>query len=1219
MKTRQSLQLSNPILLFVLLATFMLAASILTGERSGAARAARDLQSAGIQKVILEKGSPAANLPGVTLWHDYGSFALYRVEGTGLDSLAAASPGGILATSAELDPILLDAHSFNPLVDKVDLPPELNLVEPSGLGLQLVQFVGPIKAEWLESIQAAGGIPVHYIANNAYLIWADSGSRSQMSAMAAQGDFLQYSAAYQPHYKLGPALREKTESGKDPGEVVTVVVQMYRHADRAASEGTIERLSLGQLTPWYDVMEFQNAVFELRIGDLSTIARLPDVTSLALRPERELFDEVQGQILAGDFAPGNAGPSAPGYLAWLAGLGFSQDPAEYPIVDVTDDGIGNGTVNSGDSTLHVAGSLSNPTRLAYIHNCTAEANGGGPGGHGHINASIVGGYDTRTGAAFNDADGFNLGLGINPYGRVAGTRVFGGPFDLSACGNSDTGLIQATYNSGARISSNSWGCGESECASLYDASSQAYDAGTRDAVVGQAGNQQLTFVFAAGNDGPDLGTVGTPGNAKNVITVGASENDRPTWTDGCLVSPSGANNAMDIIGFSSRGPVPGSRVKPEVVAPGTHIQGTASTNAGYSGASVCDQYQPDDQEVFAASSGTSHSTPAVAGVVSLYYHWLENNYSLPAPSPAMLKAYLIAHPTYLTGVSANDTLPSNKQGFGMPNLGLAFDDASRYLLDQTVTFNNSGETWTLNGGVVDPAEPVRIVLAYTDQAGAIGTSPQVNDLNLSVQVGGGTYLGNRFTGAWSTAGGAPDSKNNYEAIFLPAGTSGNLDITVTAFNIAGNGVPNSGDGTDQDFALVCYNCAEEPGFSLSVTPGSQSICTLDESQAVYQVSIESILGYNSAVTLNASGQPAGSSTTFIPNPVIPAGNSELTLAGIGAGLSGSYTLAIEGESSDQTRSASASLILAGAQPGKPALQSPANGAQDQSLSPAFSWTAGSQAAGYEIQIATDSQFANIVDSSTGIPGTSYVPPAGLQSGKTYYWRVRATNACGGGAYSSVFNFTTESLPGDCPVGTIPSVLYQTDFEANSAGWSHSGTGDTWELSNARSHSGTKAFFATDVASVSDQYLVSPQVTLPAGQASLSLQYWNYQEIEANSFGSLCYDGAILEISKDGGANWFQMDEQNLLTDPYHALVAGSFGNPLAGREAWCGDPQDWINSIVALDDYAGQAVRFRFRLGTDQITSREGWYVDDVVVQSCQNEGLDHYFLPVVGRADPPE
>jgi len=166
-----------------------------------------------------------------------------------------------------------------------------------------------------------------------------------MSAMAAQGDFLQYSASYQPHYKLGPALREKTESGKDPGEVVTVVVQMYRHADRAASEGTIERLSLGQLTPWYDVMEFQNAVFELRIGDLSTIARLPDVTSLALRPERELFDEVQGQILAGDFAPGNAGPSAPGYLAWLAGLGFSQDPAEYPIVDVTDDGIGNGTVN----------------------------------------------------------------------------------------------------------------------------------------------------------------------------------------------------------------------------------------------------------------------------------------------------------------------------------------------------------------------------------------------------------------------------------------------------------------------------------------------------------------------------------------------------------------------------------------------------------------------------------------------------------------------------------------------------------------------------------------------------------------------------------------------------------------------------------------------------------------------------------------------------------
>ncbi|HEX9616990.1 MAG TPA: S8 family serine peptidase, partial [Anaerolineales bacterium] len=878
-----------------------------------------------------------------------------------------------------------------------------------------------------------------------------------------------------------------------------------------------------------------------------------------------------------------------------------------------------GAVNSGDSTLHVAGSLSNPTRLAYIQNCTAEANGGGPGGHGHINASIAGGYDSRTGAAYNDADGFNLGLGINPYGRLAGTRVFGETYNISACGNSDTGVIQASYNAGARISSNSWGCSTAECVGMYDASSQAYDVGTRDAVLGQAGNQQLAFVFAAGNTGPNSATIGSPGNAKNVITVGASENDRPTWTDGCLIGPSGANNAMDIIGFSSRGPASGGRVKPEVVAPGTHVQGTASTSTGYTGVSVCDKYHPLNQTVFAASSGTSHSTPAVAGVASLYYHWLAKNYGLAAPSPAILKAYLIAHPTYLTGASANDTLPSNKQGFGMPNLGIAFDGAPRYLLDQTVAFNNSGETWTLNGGVGDATKPVRIVLAYTDQAGAVGTSPQVNDLNLSVQIGGQTYLGNRFSGAWSITGGTPDSKNNYEAIFLPAGTTGEIAITVTAFNVAGNGVPNSGDGTDQDFALVCYNCAELPAFTLSVMPGSQSICTVSETQAVYQVSVGSILGYNSAVTLSATGQPGGSSVSFGSNPVTPAGSSTLTVGNIGADLSGSHVLAVKGESVDSTRTASAVLDLNGSSPGKPVLQNPANGSEDQPVLPAFSWTAASQAASYEIQIATDSQFTNIVDSSAGIAGASYVPPADLQSGRKYYWRVRAKNACGEGAFSVVFSFTIEALPGDCPVGDEPSVLYQTDFEAGPAGWSHSGTGDTWALSSARPHSGTSAFFGKDVSTVSDQYLVSPQMSLPVNQAPLSLQFWNYQAIERNSLGSLCFDGAILEISTDGGSSWWQMAADNLLIDPYHAPVSGTFGNPLAGKDAWCGDPQDWINSVVALDDYAGQAVRFRFRLATDNSTAREGWYIDDVVVQSCQAVGVDsfYFFLPLVGRANP--
>ena len=79
-----------------------------------------------------------------------------------------------------------------------------------------------------------------------------------------------------------------------------------------------------------------------------------------------MLDEVQDQIMAGNFNADQSGPSGPGYLPWLDGYGFSTNPADYPIVDVTDGGIGNGTVNSGDPTLHQLGNLANPSRLAFL-------------------------------------------------------------------------------------------------------------------------------------------------------------------------------------------------------------------------------------------------------------------------------------------------------------------------------------------------------------------------------------------------------------------------------------------------------------------------------------------------------------------------------------------------------------------------------------------------------------------------------------------------------------------------------------------------------------------------------------------------------------------------------------------------------------------------------------------------------------------------------------
>ena len=72
----------------------------------------------------------------------------------------------------------------------------------------------------------------------------------------------------------------------------------------------------------------------------------------------------------------------------------------------------------------------------------------------------------------------------------------------------------------------------------------------------------------------------------------------------------------------------------------------------------------------------------------------------------------------------------------------------------------------------------------------------------------GTFKGNVFAAGVSAPGGTADPRNNLESVYLPDGTSGAFSVAVTAANIAGDGVPNSGDGTDQDFALVVSNAVE---------------------------------------------------------------------------------------------------------------------------------------------------------------------------------------------------------------------------------------------------------------------------------------------------------------------------------------------------------------------------------------------------------------------------
>lgn len=740
---------------------------------------------------------------------DYGSFHLLQASER---ALAALEPGqrDRVWIRDEFNLLMLATIPFDTTVGEPPIPPQQRLTAREGKRLHLIQFIGPVKEAWVDALLQAGDVRlVTYLPYNAYVVWADSTALEAIRGLAGLRPFIQWQGPYHPYYKLHPGLKETVQAGE-----VTVTVQVVRHPDANRSVNLIQELANAVVRQPYEIRQYVNLTVRVPVTQLNRIARLADVFAVEPWQPPRLLDERQGQILAGNLDATGTRPIAPTYLAWLASLGFSTDPADYPIVDVIDDGFDNGSATApAHADFYLNGDPANPSRVAYARDLTTDGNPHGIGGHGNINIAIVGGYNETGGFPYEDSDGYQRGLGIAPYGRMASSKVFSdaGWWDYYG---SNAAMFSGSYVRGARITNHSYGV---DNWGDYNTEDQEFDALVRDARPGVPGNQEIVPVVAAGNSGPSYGSTGSPANAKNVITVGASENFRMDGRDGCGYGNSAANNAQDIASFSSRGPTNDWRVKPDIVAPGTHIQGAASQDPQFEGSSVCggpfndgypppgDAYFPPFQTLYTWSTGTSHSAPAVAGGAALVYYFLENRILGRPPSAAMVKAYLINAARYLTGSGAAGNLPSVSQGWGLMDLGRAFDDTPRLWVDQTVILDGTGDEYTFTGMVADPSKPFRVTLAWTDAPGPTIGAAYVNNLDLDVAVGGTLYHGNHFSGRYSTPGGSPDPINNVEGVYLPPGTTGVFTVTVRGANIPGDGVPNVGDATDQDFALVVYN------------------------------------------------------------------------------------------------------------------------------------------------------------------------------------------------------------------------------------------------------------------------------------------------------------------------------------------------------------------------------------------------------------------------------
>ncbi|HLF25734.1 MAG TPA: S8 family serine peptidase [Anaerolineae bacterium] len=639
----------------------------------------------------------------------------------------------------------------------------------------ILQFDGPITPADRAALEATGVTVLEYLPDFAYLV---RGAPTQLNA-AADLSRVFTRTPFTLADKLAPALLGMLAQGaSDVGKVL--IVGWPDDAGELARD--LRALPIDANAP-------------LTSEEVMRIASLPSVRWIEPAGQPQLLNDVARTIM--HIEP-----------VW-------QDRALFgagQIVAVTDTGLDTGDL----ATL----SPDFAGRIVAAHVLTTTGNLGDNHGHGtHVAGSVAGaGVQSGANPALHQyTDSFagmapEAGLVIQAFEADALGAISGLPSDYYS-------LFTQTYADGARLHTNSWGDYTGPITDT-EAAFGGYPFGSQrvDEFIWQ--HPDMAIFFAAGNSGVDgipsgspplricsgsngvidLDSLAAPGTAKNVITVGATESQRSSgglsgfiWflvDFFCYGAPPIAfdftsNNPNGMAAFSSRGPADDGRIKPDLVAPGTNI---VSNRSHYPGATTLWGAHNAD---YAYSGGTSMATPLTAGAGALVREWL-TTHGMANPSAAALKATLlnttadIAPGQYGAGPTQEIPFerPNSVAGWGRVDLSFITADApyTLWLDDHTAGLATGAVvsyTHTLSHAlqVIDGAQPLRVLLAWSDPPASLSASAQlVNDLDLVVIAPDATtYYGN----------GTPtgDRVNNVEGIIIPNPPVGQYRVQVRAYNV----------------------------------------------------------------------------------------------------------------------------------------------------------------------------------------------------------------------------------------------------------------------------------------------------------------------------------------------------------------------------------------------------------------------------------------------------
>ncbi|HET6205570.1 MAG TPA: S53 family peptidase, partial [Terracidiphilus sp.] len=141
---------------------------------------------------------------------------------------------------------------------------------------------------------------------------------------------------------------------------------------------------------------------------------------------------------------------------------------------------------------------------------------------------------------------------------------------------------------------------------------------------------------------------------------------------------------------------------------------------------------------------------------------------------------------------------------------------------------------------------------------------------------------------------------------VTSGTSGSFSA-VTGFDLV------TGWGSPKPALITALSAPPTADFSLSASPSALTILRGNSGSSTITSSVAG--GFNSAVALTASGQPAGVTVSFSPASITGAGSSAMNITVASTTAAGTYPITVTGTAGSKVHTTTVTLTVTTASPG----------------------------------------------------------------------------------------------------------------------------------------------------------------------------------------------------------------------------------------------------------------------------------------------------------------